>query len=221
MANREYHQYCGLARAAEVVGQRWTLLILRDLMVGPRRFSDLAAGLPGIPSSLLTTRLKELEADGLAVREARRGADRSVVYALTVRGTALMPALDALSLWGAGELREPREGETVTEASLVTALRVAAGAGAPPSRDAVVTVHIGDATAHVLLRGGTVTAAPGDHPAPDLRLTDGPGFRDLLAGTLTPARALAEGVVALEGDPALLDDFAAVFTVPYADQAPA
>src|SRR5699024_11974424 len=96
MRNREYGQFCGLARAAEVLGQRWTLLILRDLLAGPRRYSDLAAGLPGIPSNLLSTRLKELEQDGLIAREARSGADRSIVYAVTDRGAELQPALDAL-----------------------------------------------------------------------------------------------------------------------------
>ncbi|MEU5870950.1 helix-turn-helix domain-containing protein [Glycomyces sp. NPDC047369] len=216
MAKREYHQYCGLARAAEVLGQRWTLLIMRDLLVAPRRFSDLAAGLPGIPSNLLSTRLKELEADGLVVREARRGADRSVVYAPTARGLALMPALDALSLWGAGELREPRDGETVTEASLVTALRVAALEGTAPARDAVIAVRVGAAAAHALARDGRITVAPGDHPAPDLRITASPRLRDLLAGELSPHDAVAEGALALDGDASLLDDFAAAFTVPYA-----
>ncbi|SDE11773.1 winged helix-turn-helix transcriptional regulator [Glycomyces harbinensis] len=217
MANREYHQYCGLSRAAEVVGQRWMLLILRDLTVGPRRYSDLVAGLPGIPTNLLSTRLKELEGDGLVVREVRRGADRSVVYGLTARGLALMPALDALSLWGAGELREPREGEIVTEASLVSGLRVAAGAGSRPGRDAVFVVHVGDATAHVLVRDGEVTVVPGDHGSPDLRITAGPRFRDFLAGAVSPQEAVAEGIVGLEGDASLLDDIAAAFVVPYAD----
>lgn len=64
MRSREYGQFCGLARAAEVLGQRWTMLILRDLLVGPRRYSDLLAGLPGIATNVLAARLKELEADG-------------------------------------------------------------------------------------------------------------------------------------------------------------
>src|SRR5690606_34656521 len=71
VGKREYGQFCGLARAAEVLGQRWTLLILRDLLTGPRRYSDLTAGLPGIPSNILATRLKELEGDGLVTRELR------------------------------------------------------------------------------------------------------------------------------------------------------
>src|SRR5699024_4282752 len=120
MSKRGYGQYCGLARAAEVLGQRWTLLILRDLLVGPRRYSDCSCGRPGIPSSLLSTRVKKLEDDGLIIRQVLCSLDRSVVYSMTVRCAALRPALDALSLWGAASMDEPREGEVVTTASLIS-----------------------------------------------------------------------------------------------------
>ena len=215
MRNREYGQFCGLARAAEVLGQRWTLLILRDLLVGPRRYSDLAAGLPGIPSNLLSTRLKELEQDGLIVREARTGADRSIVYVVTDRGAELQPALDALSRWGAAAMREPREGEIVTDASLVSALRVAAEGVARTDRRLTFTVRVADAVAHAIVGSDGVEVGAGEHPDADLVITTGPGLRDLLAGTLTPATAISEGAVTLDGDPVLLEDFASVFTVPY------
>ncbi|ALJ19701.1 winged helix-turn-helix transcriptional regulator [Microbacterium sp. No. 7] len=220
MRNREYGQFCGLARAAEVLGQRWTLLILRDLLVGPRRYSDLAAGLPGIPSNLLSTRLKELEQDGLVVREARSGADRSIVYAITGRGAELQPALDALSRWGAAEMREPREGEIVTEASLVSALRVAAVGAASAGRPLIFTVRVGDAAAHAIVKDGRADVGAGEHPAADLVITGGPGFRDLLAGVVDPATAIAENAVLVEGDPRLLADFVSIFTVPYGGTAP-
>lgn len=219
MRSREYGQFCGLARAAEVLGQRWTLLILRDLLVGPRRYSDLAAGLPGIPSNLLATRLKELENDGLVTREARRGPDRSIVYTLTARGAELRPALDALGRWGAAGMREPREGEIVTDAALVSALRVAAQSGTPPAqeRSLAFTVRVGDATAHATVSRHGVDLAPGEHPEPDLVITGGPRFRDLLAGTLDPRTALDHGAVELTGDPGLLRTFTRTFTVPYSD----
>lgn len=223
MRTRAYGQFCGLARAAEVLGQRWTLLILRDLLVGPRRYSDLVAGLPGIPTNLLATRLKELEQDGLVIREARSGPDRSIVYAVTLRGAELAPALNALAHWGAAGMRTPREGEVVTDASLVTALRVAAAenGSAAPRRRLVYTVRVADAAAHAIMRDGTVDVAPGEHPAPDLVITGGPEFRDLLAGVLDPETAIAKGVVELDGDPALLGPFAATFTVPYTGAAEA
>ncbi|MFI0421092.1 winged helix-turn-helix transcriptional regulator [Spongiactinospora sp. 9N601] len=219
MRTREYGQFCGLARAAEILGQRWAVLILRDLLVGPRRYSDLAAGLPGIPSNVLAARLKELEQDGLVVRQARGGADRSIVYRVTDRAEELRPALDALASWGAAGMRVPREGEVVTEASLVTALRVAAAGGRPPGARRTVTcvVRAGDAVAHAIVSGTRVTAGPGEHPAPDLTISagSGPGLRDLLAGTLGPEAAVAEGVIEVTGDRSLLADFAATFHVPY------
>jgi DNA-binding HxlR family transcriptional regulator len=110
MTNQHYGQFCGLARAAEIVGQRWTLLILRDLTVAPQRYSDLVAGLPGIPTNTLASRLKDLEEEGLVERVAPSGAERSVTYRLTPRGEELGPALDALSRWGAGGMRTPRDG---------------------------------------------------------------------------------------------------------------
>lgn len=215
MRNREYGQFCGLARAAEALGQRWTLLILRDLLAGPRRYSDLAAGLPGIPSNLLSTRLKELEQDGLITREARSGADRSIVYVMTDRGTELQPALDALSRWGAAGMREPREGEIVTDASLVSALRVAAEGAPPAERRLIFTVKVGAAVAHAIVDNGVVEVGAGEHSDADLVITGGPGFRDLLASTLDPATAIAQAAVAVEGDAGLLGDFVSTFTVPY------
>ncbi|MBM9465392.1 transcriptional regulator [Aeromicrobium sp. YIM 150415] len=215
MANRDYGQFCGLARTAEIIGQRWTLLILRDLLVGPRRYSDLAAGLPGIPSNLLSTRLKELEADGLVTREVRSGTDRAVVYAVTERGAELRPALDALSRWGAADMREPREGEIVTEASLISALRVASDGGSPPTKPVAFTVTAGDVVVHARGGDGVVEVGAGPADDADLVVTAGPGFRDLLAGAVDPASALAEGLVTVDGDRALLDDFVAIFHVPY------
>ena len=219
MRTREYGQFCGLARAVEVLGQRWTVLVLRDLLVGPRRYSDLLVGLPGIPTNVLANRLKELEADGLVVREARAGSDRSVVYRTTPRAGELRPALDALALWGAAGMREPREGEVVTDASLVGALRVASQGGTPPRRRSSVTyeVRVGSAVAHARVTAAEISVKPGGHPAPDLVVVAGPGFRDVLAGVLAPDVALAARAVELIGDRSLLADFTATFTVPYSD----
>ncbi|MET8797158.1 winged helix-turn-helix transcriptional regulator [Nocardia sp. NPDC004568] len=222
VGNREYGQYCGLARAAEVIGQRWTLLILRDLLVAPRRYSELVAGLPGIPTNLLATRLRELEADGLIRREARSGADRAIVYRPTARGSALIPTLDALSLWGAAELRTPRDGEIVTTAALVTGLRVAArsNVGPDPAIAFGCTVRIGEAVVHAVVENGDVLVAPGAHPEPDLQITGGAGFRDFLAGVTDPGAAAADGSIEVQGDPALLHQFVAIFQVPYSNWVP-
>lgn len=222
MTNQHYGQFCGLARAAEIVGQRWTLLILRDLSVGARRYSDLAAGLPGIPTNTLASRLKELEDEGLVSRTAPSGAERSVVYALTPRGEELGPALDALSRWGAGGMRAPREGEIVTPASITAALRVAArDGGVPADWDTTYGVRVGDVDAHVVMRNGVITVGSGPIDDPDLVITAGPRIRDVLAGELDAPTAVATGAVQLEGDASLFERFAATLRVPYSENVPA
>lgn len=222
MTNQHYGQFCGLARAAEIVGQRWTLLILRDLSVGPRRYSDLVAGLPGIPTNTLASRLKELEEEGLVMRIAPSGADRAVVYGLTPRGEELEPALDALSRWGAGGMRAPRDGEIVTTASIVAALKVAAGDGVVPKDwNTTYTVRVGDVDTHVVMRDGAITVGPGAAEAPDLLITAGPQIRDVIAGELDAPTAVATGAVQLEGDTSLFARFAETLRVPYSPNVPA
>lgn len=215
MSKRAYGQYCGLARAAEVLGQRWTLLILRDVLVEPKRYSDLATGLPGIPSNLLSRRLKELEEDGLIRREARSGVDRSIVYTPTERAMELVPVLDAMARWGAADMHEPREGEIVTEASLASALRSARQAEVSGKEFCSFTVRVGKATAHAVAQDGDVRLGLGPADYADLEIIAGPRFRDFLAGVIDPASAEAQDAVELSGDSTLLNKFVELFRVPY------
>ena len=108
MAKRNYKQNCALAQTSDVIGERWSLLLVRDLLVGPRRFNELGKSLKGIGSNLLTARLRELEAAGIIERRSRDG--RGHVYALTERGQALEPALLALVRWGLSYGPENQEG---------------------------------------------------------------------------------------------------------------
>jgi DNA-binding HxlR family transcriptional regulator len=215
--DRTYGQFCGLARAAEVLGQRWTMLVLRDLLVAPRRYSELLEGLPGIPSNGLVSRLKELEDDGLVIRQIGSGPDRSVRYRATERARELIPAFDALGRWGAAAMRQPRAGEVVTEASLVTALRSAVRpkTRSRSRRPVVYEVRVDDATAHAVIDKRAVIVNPGSHPTPDLTLHGGPGFRDILAGEIDPDSAVKQGAVRLHGDTTLFPDFVSTFHVPY------
>ncbi|MGO9830365.1 MAG: winged helix-turn-helix transcriptional regulator [Myxococcaceae bacterium] len=96
---RSYGQYCGLARALDLIGDRWTLLIIRELLVGPRRFQELQAGLPGIATNLLTQRLRQLEQDGLVLRQLGQQPKAGTTYALTTFGLGLRPVTDALLRW--------------------------------------------------------------------------------------------------------------------------
>ncbi|MFI7383752.1 winged helix-turn-helix transcriptional regulator [Streptomyces sp. NPDC049813] len=113
MPRRSYDQYCAAARALDAVGDRWTLLIVRELLGGPRRYTDLHADLPGVSTDMLATRLKDMERDGLVARR-RLAAPASVsVYELTPRGRELLPVLQALGEWGAPALGERRPTDAV------------------------------------------------------------------------------------------------------------
>src|SRR4051794_37700309 len=99
-ARRSYRQHCGVARALDAVGERWTLLLVRDLLLAPRRYGDLLAGLPGLTTNLLAKRLRELEAGGLVEKRDLPAPSSGVVYALTASGRELEPVVMALGAWG-------------------------------------------------------------------------------------------------------------------------
>jgi DNA-binding HxlR family transcriptional regulator len=105
---RSYGQFCSVARALDQVSERWTLLIVRNLMLGPRRYSDLMAELPGITTNLLAARLRAMAASGLVAKRA----GRPVRYELTALGAALEPVVIELGRWGANFMDQPRRGDT-------------------------------------------------------------------------------------------------------------
>lgn len=218
--SKDYGQFCGLARAAQVLGERWALMIVRDLTVSARRFTDLHAGLPGIPTTVLTTRLRELEESAVITRRAAPSPARGVLYELTPRGRDLQPILDALGRWGAAAMDTPRESEVATDSSLASALRSAHR----PGEDAgPLTYHVRSdaASAWATTCGDEVTVGPGEPSSdPDLTIEAGPELRRLLAGTLTPEQALAAGGVTLAGDRRLLEEFTRSFHVPLSSPTP-
>src|SRR6185437_13510559 len=97
---RSYDDPCGLARALDLVGERWALLVVRELLLGPKRFADLRRGLPGLSQNVLAQRLRELEEGGVVTRRRLEPPASTWAYDLTERGRALEPALVALSTWG-------------------------------------------------------------------------------------------------------------------------
>jgi DNA-binding HxlR family transcriptional regulator len=213
MASREYGQFCGLARAMEMIGERWSILILRNLFAGPQRFTDLRKGLPGIPTNILSARLKQLEEAGLAGRRALPHPERAVVYELTEYGRELEPALIALGRWGARTLTEPRPGEVVTAEAVAMSFRTAYRPEAAQNVTVGYEVRMGGFTLHLQITDGKLATGIGPHPAPDLvveRLTGHP-IRELMNGGKTADHVLHDGSVRVEGDPALLGRFAELF----------
>lgn len=209
MAAREYGQYSGVSRAMELVGERWALLIVRDLLVGPRRYGELATGLPRIPSNILAARLKELQAAGV-IRRAPRS--RVIVYELTPYGRELEPVVLALGAWGFKTIGEPRQEQIITPDSMTmdlrTAFRPQVAAKLPATAYAA-----GFGAAELLIRvtGSSLDVTRGDGPV-DLAFTAGPDIRLLISGELAPARAITTGVVTVvRGRGELLDRFASTF----------
>ena len=222
MTTRSYGQYCGLSTAVELVCERWALLIVRDLLVGPRRYTDLKQGLPRIPTNILATRLKELQEGGVIRRVAP--ASGAVVYELTEYGRDLEPIVLALGRWGFRSMGEPKSGEIVTADSLTIALRTAFRPDVAASASLHCQIQAGavELRAHVSEGELSVTQIdPGESAAdtvpgngPELRFATGPGIRHLIAGTLTPAQAVKQGVVTiLTGDQKLLQRFTQIFRI--------
>ena len=209
MAARDYGQYCGLTRALELVGERWALLIVRDLLVGPRRYGELAAGLPRIPSNILATRLKELQADGI-IRRAPRS--RVIVYELTPYGRELEPVVLALGAWGFKAMGDPREEQIVTPDSMTMALRTAFQPQVAAELPATAYgARFGPADLLVRVDGPVLEVTRGEGTV-DLAFAAGPGIRRLISGELAPEQAIATGVVeVLSGSRELLRRFADTF----------
>jgi len=213
MATRGYGQFCGLARAAELVGERWTLLILRDLLVGAHRFTDLARSLRGIPTNVLAERLKELEAAGVVRRRILDRPARGIAYELTPYGRELEDAIVHLGSWGAKTLGEPREGETVSHESLVMALRTTFQRDAAAGVHAGFELRFGEIVIHASVADGTIAAGVGPLPSADLVIQADHALKALLARELSPADAIENGSVRLMGDPTLLEKFVELFRI--------
>jgi DNA-binding HxlR family transcriptional regulator len=209
MAAREYGQYCGVTRSLELIGERWALLIVRDLLVGPRRYGELAAGLPRIPSNILAARLKELQAAGVLRRAPH---SRVIVYELTPYGRELEPIVLALGAWGFKAMGDPRTEQIITPDSMTMALRTAFQPQAALTLPATAyDARFGAAGLFIRVAGSTLDVARGDGPA-DLTFAAGPSIRRVISGELAPDRAIATGAVqVLHGRGELLDRFASTF----------
>ena len=220
-----YPQFCPIARAAEVLGHRWVLPILRELFVGPQRFSDLRRRMGGVSSSVLSERLAALERQGVVARHALPAPAASAVYQLTARGRALEPAFVALIRWGALMLSAPLPGEHFEPDWLLLA------AGAFARRDATPRLSfelcVTGAGPEAVLRGrggpdGTQIApaddAPDESPV-DLRVR-GPAIVLLgyLARATSPEALANHPDVVIEGDATRISELPDLFDVPREDR---
>ncbi|WP_068031473.1 winged helix-turn-helix transcriptional regulator [Nocardia mexicana] len=167
MPRRSYDHYCAASRALDVVGDRWSLLVIRELCSGPRRYSDLFADLPGISTDVLAARLRDLERDGVLTRHRAGPRGATAAYELTPEGAALRPVLEALSAWGTPLLGERRATDAVRAhwfalpLGRAIARRIEAG---------TVTVTIGETVFHVVVDDTGIAHRDGPAPDPDMEL---------------------------------------------------
>jgi DNA-binding HxlR family transcriptional regulator len=210
-AKRTYGDRCGVARALDVVGERWALLVVRELLLGPKRFTDLRAGLPGLSPDVLSQRLRELEQAGLVRRRKLAPPAGSRVYELTERGLALEPIILELGRWGS-QTPLP-EGEAAFSAdSFVIALRTLFDPGAAAGVDVTVELRLGEDGFHSRVAEGRFEVARGSAERPDAVVESSPGT---LAAVLWHDRPLADalrtGDVEIEGSAPAVKRFLGVF----------
>lgn len=211
---RLYQQNCLLAQALNVIGDRWALLIVRELLGGPQRFSDLRAGLPGLSPNVLTERLAELQASGVVERKVLPAPASTPAYVLTRRGRGLRRTLEALVRWGQEE-RLDRGAGTASLASVRLLLEASFDAGRASMEPLLLRLTLGEDHLGVEVRDGCLNlwAPAPDAPPHGVTSLYGPPalFADLILARRTLDDALSAGEIRLEGERADVDRFLRFF----------
>jgi DNA-binding HxlR family transcriptional regulator len=214
MTNQAYGQFCGLARAVEIVGEPWALLVLRDLIAAPKSFADLREGLPRIPGGVLSARLEELEQAGVLRHSIPLDSAAASGYELTEYGRELEDIIVRLGRWGARAMGGPRQDEIVTVDSMTMALRSLFRPEAARGPALSYLLQLGPIVLHALIDDGRLDVGTGPIPDADLVIEAGPGLRAMLAGEVSAREAIETGAVRLTGDPILLAWFIEIFHIP-------
>jgi DNA-binding HxlR family transcriptional regulator len=215
MKPRGYGKYCGLAHALELVGERWALVLVSDLLRGPKRFSELQRGQPRIPSNVLSARLKELEDAGVVRRRVLPRPASGVGYELTEYGRELEEIVLRLGLWGARSMPEDAgPDDAVTADTILLGLRSTFRPEAARGLRARYELRFGELVVHALIADGVLEVDEGPLAGADLVLETDLSLHPLLTGELSPAEAIAGGRVRVKGKRKLFDRFVEVFHIP-------
>lgn len=202
MTERSYDQYCGLAGALDLLGERWTLLIVRELMSGPKRYTDLADGLPGIGTSLLAGRLAKLERSGVIERRLLPAPAASTVYELAPAGHELGAALGPLITWGLRHVVPETPGDRRVSATWsALPFTHAADPEMLAGIEATYELRIGETSALLRVHEGRAEVLPEGSVAPDAVISmDAATMAALGAGRRTIGEATADGAITIDGD---------------------
>jgi DNA-binding HxlR family transcriptional regulator/putative sterol carrier protein len=197
-----YQQYCALARTLDVAGDRWTLLIVRELAPGPRRFTDLIDGLPGVSRKLLTDRLRALERDGIIARQELPPPAARQVYELTDDGRDLATAMAPLIAWGARRLGDRTPGESFRARWPAVAIAGLADREAAKGVSESYQYVVGDSAFHFTIDDGSIELHDGRAGNPAVTwTTDEETWADIASGKITASSAAATGALTIAGDP--------------------
>ncbi|NUS44197.1 MAG: helix-turn-helix transcriptional regulator [Mycobacteriaceae bacterium] len=210
---RSYNDGCGIAHALDVAGERWALLVVRELLFGPKRFADLRVGLPGVSANILAQRLRELEQARVLVRRTLAPPAGSRVYELTEWGRELEPVLVQLGKWGLRSAELPRDAPISVDAVMLS-LRARFDARAAEGVAGVYELRFGADRFRAVVADGRFELSRGVAENPVAVIESGPRELDLVVSGDKPMSALTDsGEMTVHGDKRAAERFTALFTL--------
>jgi DNA-binding HxlR family transcriptional regulator len=216
---RTYGDGCAIARALDLVGERWALLLVRELLLGPKRYTDLRRGLPNASPNVISERLRELERAGVVRRRTLPPPAGSRIYELTDWGLELEDTVMSLGRWAARSPKPLADAPVASADSIVLALRARFEPGAAKGLRATYELRLGDDRFRIGVADGEITVARGDADQPAATIESDPDTLDsVLWGTRSLADAQRSGGVTIEGDKALVERFVQLFPTPGHDR---
>ena len=211
---RTYCDGCAAAHALDLVGERWALLVVRELLLGPKRFTDLRAGLPGASPNVLAQRLRELERAGVVRRRKLPPPAASRVYELTDWGMELEPVIVRLGRWGARSPSKPRDAALGVD-SLILSFRTMFDSRAADGLRTSYELHLGEDVFRAEVADGRFEIVRGEAQRPDATIETDPAILAALVYEGRPlAEALRSGEVKVEGDESAVERFLTLFLLP-------
>jgi len=212
---RSYGDACGIARALDVIGERWALMVVRELLLGPKRFTDLRVGLPHVSPDMLAQRLRDLEAAGIVHHRRLPPPYAAQVYELTPRGRALEPTLLELGRWGGANAPPPSDAMCMSVDAHIVSLRTLFDPGRAGDFAARIELRLGHDVFGVAIADGRIATARGPLPDADAAIeTDPTTLIEVLHGHRPLADALRAGTLRIDGDARKARRFTTLFPLP-------
>lgn len=212
---RSYTDACGIARALDVLGERWALMVVRELMLGPKRFTDIRAGLPGVSPDVLAQRLRGLEEAGVISRRELPPPAASTVYELTPRGHAIEPVLIELGRWGGANAPPPPEGQGMSLDSHIVSMQTLFDPALAGEMSLRVQLHVDFHPFFAIVDNGEIEVGRGELGEHDALIAcDAAVLLALIHRHSTLAAELEAGSVVIEGRKREIERFLRLFPLP-------